>query len=83
MLLHPQVFRADGANGYDLFSEEEANMEQKRSKPKRISPRMRYIPYALRGQGIPSLRGQSTVYLYLCSGVKVFYIYMLGKGCQS
>ena len=36
-----QVFRSDGSNGYNLFTEEEANIEQKRNKPKKISPRMR------------------------------------------
>ncbi len=35
------VFRPDNANGFDLFTEEEANTEAQRSKPKKISPRMR------------------------------------------
>ena len=37
-----QVFRPDGGNGYNVFTEEEANIEQKRNKPKKISPRMRW-----------------------------------------
>ena len=36
-----QVFCPDGANGYDIFSEEEANIEHKRNKPKKIGPRVR------------------------------------------
>ncbi len=35
------VFRSDGINGFDLFTEEEANVEAQRNKPKKISPRMR------------------------------------------
>ena len=37
------VFRPDGGNRYDLFTEEESNMEARRNKPKKISPRMRYV----------------------------------------
>ena len=37
------VFRPDGGNRYDLFTEEEANTETRRNKPKKISPRMRYV----------------------------------------
>ena len=39
--LPSQVFRSDGGNGYNVFTEEEANIEQKRNKPKKVSPRMR------------------------------------------
>ncbi|XP_064387362.1 kinesin-like protein KIF23 [Halichondria panicea] len=35
------VFRPDNTNGFDLFTEEEANTEAQKSKPKKISPRMR------------------------------------------
>lgn len=38
-----QVFCPDGGNSYNVFTEEEATLEQRRNKPKKISPRMRYI----------------------------------------
>ena len=37
------VFRPDSTNGFDLFTEEEANTEAQKSKPKKISPRMRCV----------------------------------------
>ena len=39
------VLQPDGTNRFDLFTEEEANTEAQRNKPKKISPRMRYMVY--------------------------------------
>ncbi len=41
------IFRPDSANGFDLFTEEQSNTEAQRSKPKKISPRMRCVVYIL------------------------------------
>jgi len=38
-----KVFRPDNTNGYNIFSEEDANLEQKRNKQKKWSPRMRFV----------------------------------------
>lgn len=35
------AFRPDGSNGYNIFTEAEARLEQQRTRPKKISPRMR------------------------------------------
>ncbi len=41
-----KVFRPDGVNGFDVYTEEEARAEQRRNKPKKVSARVRY------GQGV-------------------------------
>lgn len=38
-----QVFRSDGYNGFDVFSEAEARVERDRNRPKKVSARMRYV----------------------------------------
>ena len=41
--LSRQVFRPDGSNGFNIFSESDAREEQARNRGKKVSPRMRYI----------------------------------------
>ena len=37
-----QVFRPDGSNGFDVFTEADAREEQSRNRGKKVSPRMRW-----------------------------------------
>ena len=39
--LSHQVFRPDGSNGFNIFSESDAREEQARNRGKKVSPRMR------------------------------------------
>ena len=36
-----KVFRPDGSNGFNIFSESDARVEQYRNRGKKVSPRMR------------------------------------------
>ena len=38
-----KVFRPDGTNGFNIFSESDARVEQSRNRGKKLSPRMRYV----------------------------------------